>query len=206
MIDIQQEVRVRKFEVDIPNLQNLLRQAKKDRKITNKQIAEQLNIPLTKVEHWFRTDNSFAIPDENLWFDLKQLLHITDDSFDESIMTFEVREGVYEKSNRCYYEEGIAPTITCMCGNEKIITNNVYIVDDLYANREPRIYKNECPTLRNGRSGLKVIEEFPVCCAIRGRYNEDGKIEQKLEIGSSDYANAITTVQKDCMIIEKIEK
>ena len=121
MIEVPQEVRVRKYEVDIPNLQILLKKAKKDSKITNKQIAEQLDIPLTKVEHWFRTDIYFAIPDENLWFDLKKLLHITDNSFDESIMTFEIREGVYEKSNRCYYEEGIAPTLTCMCGDEKII-------------------------------------------------------------------------------------
>ena len=121
MIEVPQEVRVRKYEVDIPSLQTLIRQAKKDSKITNKQIAEHLDVPLTKVEHWFRTDNCFAIPDENLWFDLKELLHITDNSFDESIMTFEVREGVYEKSNRCYYEEGIAPTLTCACGDEKII-------------------------------------------------------------------------------------
>jgi DNA (cytosine-5)-methyltransferase 1 len=121
MIEVPQEVRVRKYEVDIPNLQQLLKESKRNSKITNKQIANALNIPLTKVEHWFRTDNCFAIPDENLWFDLKELLHITDNSFDEPIMTFEVREGVYEKSNRCYYEEGIAPTLTCMCGDEKII-------------------------------------------------------------------------------------
>ena len=127
MIEVPQEVRVRKYEVDIPNLQLLLKNSKKNAKITNKQIAEYLDIPLTKVEHWFRTDIYFAIPDENLWHELKELLHITDDSFDESIMTFEVREGVYEKSNRCYYEEGIAPTLTCMCGDEKII-----VVEDLY--------------------------------------------------------------------------
>lgn len=121
MIEVPQEVRVRKYEVDILKLQTLIRQAKKKSKITNKQMAERLDIPLTKVEHWFRTDNYFAIPDENLWFELKELLHITDDSFDKSIMSFEVREGVYEKSNRCYYEEGIAPTLTCACGDEKII-------------------------------------------------------------------------------------
>lgn len=121
MIEVPQEVRVRKYDVDIPRLQTLIRQAKKDSKITNKQIAERLGVPLTKVEHWFRTDNCFAIPDENLWNELKELLHITDNSFDKSIMTFEVREGVYEKSNRCYYEEGIAPTLTCACGDEKII-------------------------------------------------------------------------------------
>ena len=121
MIEVPQEVRVRKYEVDIPNLQQLLKELKKNSKITNKQIANALDIPLTKVEHWFRTDIYFAVPDENLWFDLKELLHITDDSFDKSIMTFEIREGVYEKSNRYYYEDGIAPTLTCMCGDEKII-------------------------------------------------------------------------------------
>ena len=29
-------------------------------------------------------------------------------------------------------------------------------IDDLYADREPRYYVEECPTLRSGRSGLKV--------------------------------------------------
>lgn len=126
MIDVPQEVRVRKYEVDIPNLQMLLRQAKKESKLSNKQIAEYLDIPLTKVEHWFRTDIYFAIPDEDLWYELKELLHIADNSFDNSITTFEVREGVYEKSNRCYYEQGIAPTLTCMCGDEKIIVVEKY--------------------------------------------------------------------------------
>ena len=81
----------------------------------------------------------------------------------------------------------------------------MYIVDDLYANREPRLY-TECPTLRSERSGLKVIEEFPVCCAMRGRYDENGQIVQNLEVNSSDYANAITTVQKDCMILERTDE
>ena len=85
MIEVPQEVRVRKYEVDIPNLQILLKQAKKESKLTNKQIAEQLDISLTKVEHWFRTDNCFAIPDENLWFDLKELLHIKNNKYDKSI-------------------------------------------------------------------------------------------------------------------------
>jgi hypothetical protein len=86
--------------------------------------------------------------------------------------------------------------------NEDKDIEKIYILDDLYANRDPRLY-TECPTLRSERFGLKVIEEFPVCCAMRGRYNEDGKIEQHLEINSSDYCNAITTVQEDVLILEK---
>ena len=85
------------------------------------------------------------------------------------------------------------------------MNKEMYIVDDLYANRDPRLY-TECPTLRSERFGLKVIEEFPVCCAMRGRYNEDGNIEQQLEVNSCDYANAITTASKDCMILERIDK
>lgn len=45
-----------------------------------------------------------------------------------------------------------------------------------------------------------------MCCAIRGRYDEIGKIEQNLEVNSADYVNTITTVQKDCMILERVDK
>jgi DNA (cytosine-5)-methyltransferase 1 len=35
--------------------------------------------------------------------------------------------------------------------------------------------------------------------AMRGRYNED-KVEQHIEVSDREYANAITTVQKDSLI------
>lgn len=38
--------------------------------------------------------------------------------------------------------------------------------------------------------------------AIRGRYNENGKIEQKLELRNDNITNTITTVQKDNVIVE----
>lgn len=90
--------------------------------------------------------------------------------------------------------------------NEDKEIENVYILDDLYASRDPRLY-TECPTLRSERFGLKVIEEFPVCCAMRGRHKENSKeYEQQLEVNSSDYANAITTAFKDCMILERVDE
>ena len=49
------------------------------------------------------------------------MLNIKTNVFDKSIMEFEYREGVFEKSNRCYLADGIAPTLTCACGDEKII-------------------------------------------------------------------------------------
>lgn len=49
-------------------------------------------------------------------------------------------------------------------------------------------------------------KEEMITVAQRGRYNEDGKAVQKLELGNDEYFNAITTVQKDGMIMEKTNK
>lgn len=121
-IDIPQLVRVRKYEVDFGKLQTMLREHKKRAGKSNKALAETLNVPITKAEHWFRTDSCFAIPDAEIWFKLKTELDITTCEFDESITTFEERPGVYEKSERCYFADGIAPTLTSTsAGDEKII-------------------------------------------------------------------------------------
>lgn len=117
MYEIQQEVKVRKYPVDIVGLQQLLRSHKR---LSNKEIAATLDIPLTLVAHWFRTDKCFAIPTEDLWPKLKTLLYIEETRFDKSIMEFETKPGVYDMANRFYDSKGIAPTITCGC-DEKII-------------------------------------------------------------------------------------
>lgn len=44
---------------------------------------------------------------------------------------------------------------------------------------------------------------YAVGAAMRGRYNSDGKIEQQIEIRNDELSNAITTVQKDSMVIVK---
>ena len=38
-----------------------------------------------------------------------------------------------------------------------------------------------------------------------GRYNSDGKTEQHLEVREDEVSNAITTVQKDSLVVEKRE-
>ena len=119
--DVIFPVMVRKYDVDIENLKKVLREHKS---YSNKEIAEKLNVTLTQAEHWFRQDEYFAIPDADIWFKLKNLLNITTDEFDESIITFEVKDGVYDKANRCYHIDGIAPTLTVASGNEKIFEPN----------------------------------------------------------------------------------
>jgi len=121
--DVPNIVNVRKYKIDCNLLCQCLREHKEKANYSNKEIAEKLNIPVTKVEHWFRNDNSFAIPDINIWANLKELLNIETNEFDMAIMTFEEKEGVFEKSNRIYDAEGIAPTIMSGETEIKILTN-----------------------------------------------------------------------------------
>tara|TARA_R110001599_G_scaffold92817_2_gene242635 strand:- start:493 stop:1803 length:1311 start_codon:yes stop_codon:yes gene_type:complete len=117
-----EEVKVRKHEVDLPNLQDLLRESKNQSGKTNKQIAEETNLPVTKVEHWFRTDSSFAIPSDDVWFKLKEVLAIPVNTFDAQIMEFIYRDGVYESTQRVYSEDGKSPTLTASNSEQLIET------------------------------------------------------------------------------------
>ena len=116
--NIPEIVSVRKYEVDVLGLQKTLKEHKKT---NNQQIADELQVPKTMVEHWFRTDTYFSIPDKDIWLKLKELLEITTNEFDGSIMIFEQKESVFEKTNRVYDEDGIAPTLTTMSENERIL-------------------------------------------------------------------------------------
>ena len=107
-VQLIQYVKVRKHQVDLKLLQSLLRDSKC---LSNKEISKQLNVPLTKVEHWFRTDKYFAIPDSELWYKLKELLYINSDVFDAFITEFEIKPNEYDMSNRAYLETGLSPTI-----------------------------------------------------------------------------------------------
>ena len=176
-VEVPQTVNVRKYEVDIDALQKLLRDAKSKSSFTNKDIAEKLDQSLTTVEHWFRTDECFSIPSPDVWMSLKELLNITTDDFDESITTFEERLGVFEKSNRCYLENGIFPTITCG-QNEKIIVSE---------NVEPFIVASRG---RNPENPSDRTTGSPT--------------EQRLEANMSGTTNTITTVVKDNYVMEPI--
>lgn len=174
-VEVPQTVNVRKYEVDIDALQKLLRDAKSKSSFTNKDIAEKLDQSLTTVEHWFRTDKCFSIPSPDVWMSLKELLNITTDDFDESITTFEERLGVFEKSNRCYLENGISPTITCG-QNEKIIVSE---------NVEPFIVASRG---RNPENPSDRTTGSPT--------------EQRLEANTNGTTNTITTVAKDNYVME----
>jgi DNA (cytosine-5)-methyltransferase 1 len=124
--DLALPVYVRKYEVDTNKLVLLLRSAKKESGLTNRKIADILKRPITEVEHWFRTDNCFSIPDPNIWYKLKSLLGIKTNEFDAPITEFIEKDGVFEKANRIYDINGIAPTLTVASADEKIIVESEF--------------------------------------------------------------------------------
>ena len=57
-------------------------------------------------------------------------------------------------------------------------------------------------TLTTDGSSPKHNNRVIVAAAMRGRYNEDGQVEQHLEVSDREVANTVTTVQKDSLVAE----
>ena len=226
-IDIPQIVRVRKFDVDIEKLKVVLRESKNKTNLSNRKIAEILNQPLTLVEHWFRTDNCFSIPSDDIWYDLKKLLNIETDEFDLSITTFEEREGVFEKANRCYFDDGISPTLTTQEGDISVISTEpkLNVVGSLKGCGEPwdsrhesscRVYGTDglCPTINTCKGGgiePKILEETFSPKRIGGLYDDDGRRHQAGSVW--DKHNICATLdtcqgghREPCIIDESIDE
>ena len=201
-----EKVKVRKHKVDILLLQQALRAYKQNSKKTNKQIADETNIPITKVEHWFRTDSSFAIPSDDIWFRLKEVLGFTSSVFDKQIMEFEIKDGVYETKQRVYSDKGKSPTLTH--GNADKLIQIGTAVDINGHDILKRVYSPEgkAPTLNTMGGGNR--EPKVACGRMVGRYKVDGvrqdhkgsvagKTTQMLELRRDQKTNNLSTVQKD---------
>lgn len=111
-VEIARPVIRRTHDADIKELKKLLRNSRKESGLTMPQIAEYFGLPKTHIEHWFRNDNSFVIPNAEFWYPLKELLGIQNNDFDAFVTEFEIVDGKYEKSKRAYMEDGLSPTIT----------------------------------------------------------------------------------------------
>ena len=177
-VDVVQQVKVRKYEVNIIKLSQLLIESKKSLGISNSEIADYLGLPVSQVEHYFRKDNYFAIPNPEIWFKLKEILNITTNEFDESIMTFIVKDGVFESGNRVYDVNGIAPTLDTS-DSKKIIE---------YKGKEV-----ELPIICASRG--RNLDNF-------NNEATENLTEQTLEVNTDGVSNTITTVQKDNYVIE----
>lgn len=114
-IDVEMEVAVRKYDVDEQGLKRLLKASKGNH--TNREIADALDRPQTEVEHWFRQDKYFAIPNAEIWFQLKEFLGIVTNEFDKPITEYEFRGGCYDMQNRSYIGDTAPTQTTDSCNN-----------------------------------------------------------------------------------------
>ena len=101
--------------------------------------------------------------------------------------------------------DGLARTITQEKGEGQkvLIRDKLHQVGQLYPNsgnpQAGRVYDGISPAMDTYSGGNRMPK---VAVAMRGRYNDDGEVEQQLEISDREYANSITTVQKDSMVAE----
>ena len=190
MIDIPQKVSVRKYDVDVEKLKNELRSHKN---MSNREIAEQLDKPITLVEHWFRKDDCFSIPDADIWFKLKDLLNIKTDEFDNAITVFEEKDNIYDKSNRFYYDTGLAPTITSSSANEKIIETFAFppkqelklkLKDILEDNVDEKYYLSDEQVNKIKYSKVTQDLKDPKCVEVNRKYGIFDTEKQTHQAGS----------------------
>ena len=119
--DVVWPVSVRKHEVDAVGLRELLRSSLKSSGLTRKELADKLCIPQTEVDHWFRTDSYFAVPNAEIWFKLKQVLGIETNKYDAQVTEFIEKDCTYDMQNRIYDSKGISPTLTSTDTNKTIL-------------------------------------------------------------------------------------
>ena len=113
-----------------------------------------------------------------------------------------------EKTGVIEIEYGISPTILVKSGGGrevKIIEEQKYLSETDNAYEVRRQTKNS----RDYKEPRKVLE--PCICASRGRNPENpsdrttgADLEQRIEVGSADTSNTLTTVHKDNLVIEPL--
>ena len=165
--------------------------------LTIKQIAEEMCLPKTQVEHYFRIDKSRAIPSPENWFKLKKILWLADDdTYDKQVTEIYEKEIEFEQTRRVYSEDGLSPTVNatkepivykshrademresidspCLTKNMGDGGNNVPMVMDYRKDEGFRPRKNgESPSLTSHGDSAGGIP-VPMVVAQRGRNPDD---------------------------------
>jgi site-specific DNA-cytosine methylase len=189
-----EKVKIRKHKVQVKALQELLLAKLKASGKSKKQIANELNDEFSTIEHYFRKVDSefFSIPSAEHWPKLKKILKITSKKFDKQILEFEIKDGVYETKQRVYSDEGKAPTLTSGSADKLVETKPKQVGG---GNREPKVVSGGRVVGRAYDSEGKRLDRFGHSVA--------GKTNQMLELRNDEKTNAITTVNKDSVVVSK---
>lgn len=134
----------RKYEVDQIELCAYLRKYKNKAKLSNKKIAELMNLPQTKVEHWFRDDNnSGSIPSKEDYLKLKEILNL-DDTYEKELTEYEEKEIKFDQSLRITKWDAPSRTITAT-------------TPEIHINKQRRLSVRECARLQTFPDDFKFF-------------------------------------------------
>ena len=126
---------------------------------------------------------------------------------------------MHDISRRAYSDNSVAPTIpTCGGGNTEpkvFIKTEPQLVGGIgeknfgtQYRQGNRVYDSNavamCLTSQPvGNAGGNSYLYAVTAAAMRGRYNESGQLEQQVEISDREYSNALTTAQKDSLVVQQ---
>ena len=83
--------KIRKYKLDKPGINKLLREAKEKKSVSYKEIGEFLGVSKSTLMHWFRPEperQHYTDLFSEKWYELKFLLEIDTDEFDKQILTY----------------------------------------------------------------------------------------------------------------------
>ena len=103
------QITAKKRSHDTPKEINEYLKANKHGK-TIQDIATNLSLPKTQVEHYFRSDKYRAVPSPEHWLLLKKYLGF-DDTYDKHVTEIYEKEVEFEASRRVYSSDGISKTL-----------------------------------------------------------------------------------------------
>lgn len=178
--NVENVVSIRKHKVNTDGLKELLKKSLKECGMSKKHIAERLNKPLTQIEHYFRTDGYFAIPEPEVWYELKKILRIETDEYDKPITEFIEAGNSFDSQNRIYDASGISPTLTSTLAKKTTFLQNFNEVYDVSHRMDViRKYVEKAPTLEarmgTGGGNVPIIFEPGVASRDGGHIYTDGK-------------------------------
>lgn len=145
----------RKYDVNQEELCDYLREYRSKSGLSNKKIAKILNMPQTKVDHWFRKDNkSGSIPSKEDYLLLKEILKL-DDTYDEKLTTYVEKEIKFDQSLRITNWDRPSDTITATS-------------PEIHINKKRRLSVRECARLQT------FPDEFVFYGSIEKQYRQIG--------------------------------
>jgi hypothetical protein len=115
-----QVTRKRKYPLDKAELQQFMNQHKKALKLSNAEIARRLSIKKHHANEWFSNNPKKFYPAEKFiekWYEIKELLKITDDRFDKAVTVFE--------------DVKKPETLSCSGHRCENVSSNLHIVEEM---------------------------------------------------------------------------